>query len=337
MPWTRTTQTSQIRSTMCKQSIKSFNTTDYPVILADKNGKIKSKNIAAGKFLKGIRVGMLLKSNSKVLENGNLSLDSTLSPYKNALKVDVDENHSLYFFSLFLQRDDIDFSSNEIEPLTLNELSFNSADFPKQKPGRLYTEIISAFSAFNKDFYESDKMSDLGKAISSIKERFIEGFRVFGNKALIEATKEFTDQRFFLVNFNAFVYTVMRTAYIAMKLSQNGSAELICDYDENARRIYVSAKSKTGIDCESKNKNAHDFLSELIPELKTELEIEKHFEKESHVTQCSVQNGIFSMTSSLSADPPSTLVLKSFSEDRSEQLIEALFKDFFDDLHKSIK
>ena len=105
MPWTRTTQTSQIRSTMCKQSIKSFNTTDYPVILADKNGKIKSKNIAASKFLKGIRVGMLLKSNSKVLENGNLLLDSTLSPYKNALKVDVDENHSLYFFSLFLQRD----------------------------------------------------------------------------------------------------------------------------------------------------------------------------------------------------------------------------------------
>ena len=322
---------------MCKQILKAFNTTDYPVILADKTGKIKSKNIAAGKFLKGIRVGMLLSSAGKALASGNLSLDSALSPYKNALKVDVDENYSLYFFCLFLQRDDIDFSSEELEPLTLGEISFDPAESPKQKPSRLYTEIISAFSAFNKESNENNKMSDLGKAVSSIGERFIEGFRIFGTKALIEPTKAFKDQRFFLVNFNAFVYTVMRTAYIAMRLSQNGSAEIVCDYDENARRIFVSAKSKTDIDCNISGKSAHDFLSELIPELKTELEIEKHFEKESSVTKCSVQNGMFSMTSSLSANPPSTLTLKSFSEDRSEQLIDSFFKDFFDDLHNSIK
>ena len=322
---------------MCKKSFRVFNTTDYPVILADKDGKVKSKNIAAGKFLKGIRVGMHLSSAGKVLPNGNLSLDSTFSPYRNALKVNIDEDHSLYLFSLFLQRDDIDFSSEELEPLTLGELSFEPNEATKKKPSRLYTEIISAFTAFDKEPSENDRMYDLSKAISSIGERFIEGFRVFGNKALIESTNAFKDQRFFLVNFDAFVYTVMRTAYIAMRLSQNGSAEIVCDYDENARKILISAKSKADIECEANGKNAHDLLSKLIPELKAELEIEKHFEKDSHLTKCSMQNGIFSMTSSLSANPPSTLTLKCFSEDRSKQLIDAFFNDFFDDLHNSIK
>ena len=334
---TRRTPILITRYTMCKQSIKSFDTTDYPVILADKNGKVTAKNIAAGKFLKGIRVGLLLSHAGKVLKNGNLSLDSTLFPYKNALKVDVDENHSLYFFSLFLQRDDIDFSIEELDPLTLSDLSFEPAESTNKKPSRFYTEIISAFSAFNKGSHENDKMSDLEKAMSSISKHFLEGFKIFGNKALVETTQAFKDQRFFLVNFNAFVYNVMRTAYIAMRLSQNGSAEIICDYDENAHRIFISAKSKTDIDCETKNNSAHDFLSELVPELKAELEIEKHFEKDSLVTQCSVQNGIFSITSSLSADPPSALILKSFSEDRSEQLIESFFNGFFEDLHNSIK
>ena len=334
---TRRTPTLITRYTMCKQSIKSFNATDYPVILADKNGKVTAKNIAAGKFLKGIRVGMLLSSAGKMLKNGNLSLDSTFLPYKNALKVDVDKNHSLYFFSLFLQRDDIDFSIEELDPLTLSEISFAPAECTNKKPSRFYTEIIDAFSAFNKESHENDKMSDLEKAISSIRERFIEGFRIFGNKALVESTQAFKDQRFFLVNFNAFVYSLTRTAYIAMKLSQNGSAEIVCDYDENARRIFISAKSKTDIDRESKNISVHDALSDLLPELKAELEIEKHFEKDSLITQCSVQNGIFSITSSLSADPPSALILKCFSEDRSEQLIESFFNEFFEDLHNSIK
>ncbi|MBO4429426.1 MAG: hypothetical protein J5832_05680 [Clostridia bacterium] len=320
---------------MSELLIDSLNGSDLPVIVVDENGRIAGKNLAAYKYIPKLRLGLRLQNIADLSDDGTVTLRCDSSTFKRALAIDLDGGKTLYVFTTKLQNGNDGGEKSDVCKLTLNEALGKSDRVGK--PHRLYREIADAFGHFDPTLCGTAEYCDIDGVFKLVERRLSSGFRSLGYSARLSLTESAKAQRFFTVNVSSLVYAVMRCAYIAMRLSQNGSAEVTVDFDETAEELVVSASAKTDKALPRGTFDAYGAISYLVPETAIEMKIDGALQSGvMSKARYALRDGLFTLDVPMAAKPYSALVLHARSA-RFETAIKEIFYRFAEKTRRCFK
>lgn len=281
------------------------------MIVVDEDGRIAGKNLAAYRYIPKLRLGLRLQKIADFSDDGTITLKCDSPTFKRALAISVGDK-TLYVFPTKLQNGDFDADKDVIRKLTLKE-AVGSGD-NSVNPNRLYKEIADAFGHFDVKLCGVASYCDIGVIVKLLERRLSSGFRSLGYGARLSLTESAKAQRFFTANICSLVYAVMRCAYIAMRLSKNGSSEVTVDFDETSDELTVSASAKTDKTLPCGDFNAYGAISYLVPETAVEMKIDDAL---SHgvlsKAKYTLRDGLFTLNVPIAAKPYAELALHARS------------------------
>ena len=283
-----------------------MNAAAFPVIAADESGTVIAKNRAAYTYLKSIRIKSSLSVKASFFDNGVLTLTGGDQPFRHAVGVPVGAGGKTVTIFLFLPSAQ---SGNGFDPGDAARI-FDIIKSVRETAGtsRIYSEIAEAFAAFDRENAEGGETTDVPKTAEILNRRFSSGFRALGYRATITCTDGTVRQRYFKLNFHAFVYSVLTAAYVAMRLSSSGAAEVVVDYDEDARRLFVTSSSRTSAKMPRGVRCAEDAVSALVPEFAVEMTADRDFSPERAPKKCMIKNGVFEFSIPVKVDTRATVL-----------------------------
>ena len=292
---------------MSELLIDSLNGSDLPIVVVDEDGRIAGKNLAAYRYIPKLRLGLRLQKIADFSDDGTITLKCESPTFKRALAISVGDK-TLYVFPTKLQNGDFDADKDVIHKLTLKEAVGNGNHVGK--PNRLYKEIADAFGHFDPKPCMVAEHCDMNGVVRTLEKRLSSGFRSLGYCTRLSLTESAKAQRFFTVNICSFVYAVMRCAYIAMRLSKNGSAEVTIDFDETSEELIVSASAKTDKTLPRGNLDVYDAISYSVPETTVEMKIDGALSRGvMSKASCTLRDGLFTLDVPIAAKPYTELVL----------------------------
>ena len=303
-----------------------MNAAAFPVIATDESGTVIAKNRAAYTYLKSIRIKSSLSEKASFFDNGALTLSRGDMPFRRAVGVPVGVGGKTVTIFLFLPSAQ---SGNGFE-------TFDAARvFDIIKSGReagdarrLYSEMAEAFAAFDRDGTDGGETTDVPRTAEILNKRFSSGFRALGCRAAVSCTDGVICQRFFKLNFHAFVYSVLTAAYVAMRLSQSGAADVVIDYDEDARRLYVTSSSRTSAKMPRGAKCAEDAVSALVPEFAVEMTADRELSPERAAKKCTIKDGVFTFSIPVKVDVRATALRSRGSLYSLDEIAGRIFDGF---------
>jgi len=319
---------------MSESFIDSLNVAAFPIIAVDAGGKVIGKNLSAYKYIPKLRLGCSLYKNTRVSDDGMLELTCESQTFKTAIRVDVDGTDALYMFPTQIQNGMFKIEQKDARNISLTDISRSCA--ATSSPNRLYKEIASAFGNFDRSLCGGKQSCDLINTLDLLKKRLSNGFRALGYSVHMSMTDDVRLQRFFEINVCSLVYTVMRSAYIAMRLSQNGTAELTLNFDERTNLFTVASASMTKKTIPKNILSANEAISYLVPEISLEMKIDAALGSAPYDFTCSICGGIFTSKVMLEARAYTDLVLgcRSFAADK---IVRETFYRFSQKVRKAFK
>lgn len=276
-----------------------FESAAFPVIVSGAAGKIISKNSSAKKFMPKMRLSSSIFKGATV--NGDvlvLSRDDT--PFKNAVIINSEigtEKIAIYLFCPQIQEANIESEDIKID---IDEIDFTK-DFPKDTfYTRMYGDIASAFTAVCRCQTSRKNMIDVCSAVGSLKKR-LTSLRAVGKRISVKCADIVASEKFFTLNTRAFLFSVMRTIYIALRASKNNEAELLIDYRKDISAIEISAATPARDDI---SQHIGDIDRKIIaPECSVEFKIDDIINHRSPFeSSCFVKGGNFHVRSAVFAD-----------------------------------
>lgn len=287
-----------------------MNAAAFPIIAANENGTVVAKNGAAYAYLPKIRIKSSLSPKASFLKN-DIILKDAGAPFRYALCVPVKTERSATNIYMFL-------------PSIQSEKSFSAAAMADRErifeivgssgvgaePRRAYSEIAAAFTALERQNTGDGLPADVPETAKLLGRRLSSGLRSLGFRATVTCTDDVTSERYFKLNFHAFVYSVLTAAYVAMRISSSGTAEVTIGFDERIDTVFVSSRSATDASMPRGAKCAEDAIASLVPECAIEMMIDKSL-SHAMAKMCTIKGGIFEFCIPLAAETRSAVVRSS--------------------------
>lgn len=313
---------------------ESMNAAPFPVICLSENGRVTAKNRAAYTYLKSIRMKNSLFPKASFSECGNLMLKDAESPFRYAVSFPVAVGGKTVNILLFLpsaQSGEMFEKDEKIDAKLIFEAirRGNAA----AEPRRVYAEMAEAFSSFDRGDASNGSTTDVPRAAEILDKKLSSGFRALGYRATVRCTEELAAQRYYKLNLSALVYSVLTAAYVAMRLTQKGTAEVTVDYDERIDCIFVTSRSRTAATMPKDVKCAEDAIAALVPEYAIEMIVEKSLFPELIEKKCAIKDGLFTFTIPLKVDTRG----KTFRSHASLYSLEDIVGKMFDDFRSGAK
>lgn len=306
-----------------------MNAAAFPVICLSPDGRVAAKNRAAYTYLKSIRMKNSLSSKASFSECGNLMLTDAEASFRYAVLFPVavgGETVRIFMFLPLAQSGEMFEKDEKIDAkLIFDEIGRGNA---AAEPQRVYAEMAWAFSAFDRDSAINGSTTDVVKTADILNKKLSSGFRALGYRATVGCTDDTMRQKYFKLNFNAFVYSVLTAAYVAMRLSQKGTAEVTVDYDERIDCILVTSRSRTEATMPQGVKCAEDAVAKLVPEYAIEMMIDKKLSPNRMEKKCSIRDGLFAFTIPLKVDTRSLSLCSRASLYTLDDIVGKMFDDF---------
>lgn len=306
-----------------------MNAAAFPVICLSEDGRVTAKNRAAYTYLKSIRMKNSLFPKASFSECGNMMLKDANVPFRYAVSFPVavgGETMRIFLFLPSVQSGEM-FEKNEKidEKLIFEAIGRGNA---AAEPRRIYAEMAEAFSSFDRSDALNGSTTDVPRVAEILDKKLSSGFRALGYRATVGCTDDLTGQKYFKLNFNAFVYSVLTAAYVAMRLSQNGTAAVTVDYDERIDYIFVTSRAKTSSKMPIGAKCAEDAIAALVPEYAIEMIAEKALFPERMEKHCSINGGLFTFTIPIKVDTRSLSFHSRASLYTLDDIVGKMFDDF---------
>ncbi len=306
-----------------------MNAAPFPVICLSENGSVTAKNRAAYTYLKSIRMKNSLFPKASFSECGNMMLKDADAPFRYAVSFPVAVGGKTVNILLFLpsaQSGKMFEKDEKIDAKLIFEAigRGNAA----AEPGRVYAEMAEAFSSFDRGCVVNGSTTDVPRVAEILDKKLSSGFRALGYRATVGCTDELAAQKYYKLNLSALVYSVLTAAYVAMRLSRKGTAEVTVDYDERIDFIYVTSRSRTAATMPEGVKCAEDAIAALVPEYAIEMNVEKALSPERMEKKCSIKDGLFTFTIPLKVDTCGTTMSSHASLYSLEDIIGKMFDDF---------
>ena len=306
-----------------------MNAAPFPVICLSENGSVTAKNRAAYTYLKSIRMKNSLSLKASFSECGNMMLKDANVPFRYAVSFPVavgGETMRIFLFLPSVQSGEM-FEKNEKidEKLIFEAIGRGNA---AAEPRRIYAEMAEAFSSFDRSDALNGSVTDVPRVAEILDKKLSSGFRALGYRATVGCTDDLTGQKYYKLNLSALVYSVLTAAYIAMRLSQKGTADVTVDYDERIDCIYVTSRSRTAATMPEGVKCAEDAIAALVPEYAIEMIAEKALFPERMEKNCSINGGLFTFTIPIKVDTRSLSLRSHASLYTLEDIVGKMFDDF---------
>ena len=314
-----------------------MNAASFPIIAADADGKISAKNRAAYSHLPKIRVKSSLCNKASFLRNGSILLNDASAPFKYAVCLPIETLSGIkkiYMFLPSLQNENARHDTEIIDAERLFEIIKSRRI--EVLPVRMYSEIVAAFAAFDRGSSENGIVSDVAESAALLDKKLSSGFRALGYRASVTCTGEIVAQRYFKLNLYSFVYSVLTAAYIAMRLSKNGAADVVVDYDGITEMINITATAKTDVKYPVDSRSAEDAIAFLVPELAVEMAIDKEFSLGAVPKTCSIHDSTLKLCVPVSVNTRQT-VLSGITWISESDLIDRLFTSFKESSRKALR
>lgn len=314
-----------------------MNVASFPIIATDEYGKITAKNRAAYSHLPKIRVKSSLCNKASFLRNGDIVLSDTSSPFRYAVCLPTDTLSGLmkiYMFLPSLQNENARRDAESIDAERIFDIIKSRRN--DALPVRVYSEIVAAFAAFDRGSSENGVVSDVAESAAILDKKLSSGFRALGYRASVTCTGEIVAQRYFKLNLYSFVYSVLTAAYIAMRLSKNGAADVVVDYNGITETINITATSKTDAKCPVDTRSAEDAIAFLVPELAVEMAIDKEFSIGAVPKTCTIHDSTLKLCIPVSVNTRQT-VLSGITWISESDLIDRLFTSFKESSRKALR
>lgn len=315
-----------------------MNAAPFPVICLSENGSVTAKNRAAYTYLKSIRMKNSLFPKASFSECGNMMLTDADAPFRYAVSFPVAVGGKTVNILLFLpsaQSGEMFEKDEKIDAKLIFEAigRGNAA----AEPGRVYAEMAEAFSSFDRGGVVNGSTTDVPRVAEILDKKLSSGFRALGYRATVGCTDELAAQKYYKLNLSALVYSVLTAAYVAMRLSRKGTAEVTVDYDERIDFIYVTSRSRTAAAMPEGVKCAEDAIAALVPEYAIEMMADKMLSPERMEKKCSIKDGLFTFTIPLKVDTCGTTMRSHASLYSLEDIVGKMFDDFGSGAKKTLK
>ena len=315
-----------------------MNAAPFPVICLSENGSVTAKNRAAYTYLKSIRMKNSLFPKASFSECGNMMLTDADAPFRYAVSFPVAVGGKTVNILLFLpsaQSGEMFEKDEKIDAKLIFEAigRGNAA----AEPGRVYAEMAEAFSSFDRGGVVNGSTTDVPRVAEILDKKLSSGFRALGYRATVGCTDELAAQKYYKLNLSALVYSVLTAAYVAMRLSRKGTAEVTVDYDERIDFIYVTSRSRTAATMPEGVKCAEDAIAALVPEYAIEMMADKMLSPERMEKKCSIKDGLFTFTIPLKVDTCGTTMRSHASLYSLEDIVGKMFDDFRSGAKKTLK
>ena len=183
-----------------------MNAAAFPVICLSEDGCVTAKNRAAYTYLKSIRMKNSLFPKASFSKCGNIMLTDAGAPFRYAVSFPVSVGSETVKILLFLPSAQSGEMFEKDEKLDMKSI-FDALGRGNTKtaPQRVYAEVAEAFSAFDRDYAMSGSTTDIVKTAMLLDNKLSKGFRALGHRATVGCTDDLMGQKYFKLNFNAFV------------------------------------------------------------------------------------------------------------------------------------
>ena len=313
-----------------------MNAAPFPVICLSSDGRVAAKNRAAYTYLPKIRMKSSLSRKASFSECGNAKLQDADSPFKYAVCVPLNVNGETVRICLFLpSAQSGEFYENAKTPDAARLLEIIKRERESIEPRRIYSEMAEAFSAFDRENVDGSP-TDVAKTAEILDKLFSSGFRALGCRATVRCSDAVKAERFFKLNFFAFVYSVMTAAYVAMRLSDRGTAEVTVDCGDTDGYLSVTSSSRTNAQMPKSVSCAEDAVASLVPEYAIEMTADRELSTCRAPKKCSIKDGLFKLSIPVRADTRPTPLRSRRSFYTLDDIVGAIFGEFAESTRKTM-
>ena len=312
-----------------------MNAAAFPVICLSPDGRVAAKNRAAYTYLPKIRMKSSLFPKASFSKSGNAMLGDATLTFRYAVCVPIVSHGETVRILLFLpSAQSGEFFDGDENCDAERIIEMIKSGRGTAEPRRLYSEIAEAFSALDRESTSYSSATDVTKTAEILNKRLSSGFRALGYRATVNVTDSVKNQRYFKLNFYAFVYSVLTAAYVAMRLSQSGAADVTIDYDGESEHVIVTSTSRTAAKMPTGARCAEDAVAELVPEYAIEMMADKALSPDHTPKKCSIKGGLFTLSIPVKADTRHAEMRSRASLYTLDDIVGGIFDGFAIDAKK---